>query len=157
MEQFHSTIGSIAREMLQNFTRKDQKDGAPLWDLREHATWQHRLIMEACGEGLLRPETYSAVFKILLEIYLADNKEQAEDFLYDIEPCQDTKELTAWLHASEKHLEYLNRALRSQKSTDAHKILAEAYKLYLQDLGTRLIEAIDGYILQYIYNGRAAN
>lgn len=157
MEQFHSTIGSVAREMLQNFTRKDRKNGAPLWDLRENVAWQHRLIMEACGERQLGPEAYSAVFKILLEIYLADNREQAEDFLYDIEPCQDTAELTAWLHASEKHVEYLNRALRGQKSTDARKILAEAHKLYLQDLGVRLIEAIDSYILQYLYNGRAAN
>lgn len=157
MEQFHSTIGSVAREMLNNFTRKDRNDGMPFWDLRENVEWQHRLVVDACGERVLGPEAYSAVFKILLEIYLAENKEQAEDFLYDIDPGSNVSELTAWLHASDKHVDYLNRVLRRGKPADARNLLAEAHKLYLQDLGVRLIEAIDGYILQYIYNGRAAN
>ncbi len=157
MEQYHSTIGSVAREMLQNFTRKETGNGAPFWDLRENVAWQHQLVMDACGERVAGPAVYSAVFKILLEIYLAENKEQAEDFLYEIDPCTEVSELTAWLHISDRNMDYLNRVLYHGKPADARNMLAEAHKLYLQDIGARLIEAIDGYILQYIYNGRAAN
>lgn len=157
MEQYHSTIGSVAREMLQNFTRKETGNGAPFWDLRENVAWQHQLVTDACGERVAGPAEYSAVFKILLEIYLAENKEQAEDFLYEIDPCTEVSELTAWLHASNRNMDYLNRVLYHGKPADARHMLAEAHKLYLQDIGARLIEAIDGYILQYIYNGRAAN
>lgn len=157
MEQYHSTIGSVAREMLQNFTRKETGNGAPFWDLRENVAWQRQLVMDACGERAAGPAVYSAVFKILLEIYLADNKEQAEDFLYEIDPCTEVSELTAWLHTSDRNMDYINRVLYCGKPADARNMLAEAHKLYLQDMGARLIEAIDGYILQYIYNGRAAN
>ncbi len=151
MEQVQANIGSISRKVLENYTKKDHKDGTQFWDLREDVEWQHHLVMEAYKDRMLCPEAYNTVFKILMEIFIAENEEQAEDFLYDIEPHQDINELTSWLHSSPQNIEYLTAALRENGVSDGVKILAKAHKLFMQEIGNNLIQAISEYLAKNTY------
>lgn len=145
-----SNIGSISRRFLQNFTKKTHSNGGTFWDLRENIEWQHQLVMEACNNQMLSPEVYSAVFKILIEIYVADNREQAEEFLYDIEPYGELSDLTAWLAAAPENVTYLSTVMREGNAQDAEAALAKAHKRYLVDIGTNLIDALEQYIAREV-------
>lgn len=148
MEQLQSTIGSVAREMLKNFTKRDNRNGRQVWDLREYVDWQQHIVMEAYGGRELCPEAYGAVFRILLEIYLARQREEAEEFLREIEPYDNVSELTTWLDSSSENIKYVNRALAENYSTNGITVLGRAHQLYLQDIGRKLIDAIERHIHQ---------
>lgn len=151
MEQVQVNIGTISRRFLENFTRKDLKDGTKIWDLKEDVEWQHNLVIEAYEDRMLCPEAYNTVFKILMEIFVAENDEQAEDFLYDIEPYNDINDLTSWLHSSTRNIEFLTAALRENGVTDGEKVLEKAHTLFLQEIGFNLIEAIKAYLAKGAY------
>lgn len=136
------TLGSICRVMLQNYTRHTRQDGRKYWDLREDVDWQHQLVMDACGDRMLSPEAYAGVFRILMEIYIAENRAQAEEFLGDIEPYAGIEDLTGWLHSSAQNLDYLTRALREGYCRDGAEALARAHQLFLIEIGHNLIEAL---------------
>ncbi len=146
MHHAFPTIGSISREILDNFTKKTLKDGSQFWDFREDIEWQHHIVMDAYGHRMLCPEAYNTIFKILMEVYIADNSEQAEDFLVDIEPHATTSQLTGWLHSASENVEYLSRAMAVVTSNDGTEALAMAHKLFLQEVGASLIQAIKRYI-----------
>ncbi len=151
MEQLQSTIGSIAREMLRNFTKKEHSSGRQIWDLREYVDWQHHVVMEAYGDRELCPEAYASVFRVLLEIYVAEYREEAEDFLRDIEPYDTLSELTSWLDSSPENIKYVNRALQENYSTNAMNILARAHQLFLLEVGKNLIQAIERHIQRPVF------
>jgi hypothetical protein len=151
MEQTRITIGSISRQILENYTKKDYKDGAQFWDLRDDVEWQHNLVIEAYKDRMLCPEAYNTVFKILIEIFVAENEDEAEDFLDEIEPYEDINDLTSWLHSSTQNIEYLTTALHENGVSDGVKILAKAHKLFLKDIGTNLIRAISEFLAKDAY------
>lgn len=142
MEQLYSSIGSLARQMLGNFTRRTRRDGTPYWDLREDVDWQHQVVMEAWGNRMLCAEAYNTAFKLLLEIYIASNEEEAEEFLYEIEPYSEVRDLTGWLNSAPEHVEYLTEVLQADPPRDGREALARAHWLFLQDAGERLLKAI---------------
>lgn len=140
------TLGSICRVMLQNYTRHTRQDGRKYWDLREDVDWQHQLVMDAYGDRMLCPEAYASVFRVLMEIYIAENRVQAEEFLDDIEPYAGGDDLTGWLHSSEHNLDYLTRALRERPYRDGAEALSRAHQLFLIEIGQNLIEALSRMI-----------
>lgn len=140
------SLGSICRVMLQNYTRHTRQDGRKYWDLREDVDWQHQLVMDAYGERMLCPEAYASVFKVLMEIYIAENRAQAEEFLGDIEPYAGIDDLTGWLYSSASNLDYLTRALRERHYRDGAEALARAHQLFLIEIGQNLIEALSRVI-----------
>ena len=149
MEQLQTTrinIGSLSRQILQNFTQKERKDGSTFWDLRNDIEWQHQLAIEACEQSMLSPESYATIFKILIEIYVAENREQAEDFLYDIEPYAEVADLTAWLNAAPENVDYLTEAICQGTAKNGVEALAKAHKLFLIDIGMNLIEALAQHV-----------
>lgn len=151
MEQLHSTIGSVARRMLDDFTRYEEQDGSQYWKLREEGEWQHHILMDACEGRIDYPQAYDAVFKVLVEIYLAENREQAEEFLYDIEPYDNLTDLNAWLGASHKNVEYVTAILQRGNPSSGLEVLAKAHKLYLQEVGRRIIDALEEYVAHSVY------
>ena len=140
------TLGSLCRVMLQNYTRHTRQDGRKYWDLREAVDWQHQLVMDAYGERMLCPEAYASVFRILMEIYIAENRAQAEEFLDDIEPYAAAEELSGWLQSSTQNFDYLTRALRERHYRDGAEALARAHQLFLIEIGQNLIEALSRMI-----------
>ncbi len=146
MEQNHLTVGSISREMLKNFTRKHRSNGRQYWDLREDVDWQHRIVLTANNNRMLSGEVYSNIFRLLMEIYIAENTEQALEFLQNIEPYDTVSHLTGWLDASPENLKYLNQSLDDDFSNNGMKLLAKAHQMYLLELGQNLVHAIDDYI-----------
>ena len=151
MEPLHSTIGSLARQMLDDFTRNEEQNGSQYWQLREEAQWQHHLLVDACKGAIETPQACDAVFKVLIEIYLAENREQAEEFLYDIEPYDNLTDLTAWLSASHKNVEYVTAVLRQENPSSGMEVLAKAHKLYLQEIGRRIVKVLQEYVLRNAY------
>lgn len=151
MEQLQVTIGSVARQILDSFTRNENPDGSYTWHLREDIERQEYLAKEVLGNVGVQPETQNAVFKVLLEIYLAENTEQAEEFLGDIDPYDNIADLTTWLNASDTHVQYVTKALRKGNVNDGTQVLAKAHKLYLHDIGSKVIEAIQKRVLQYAH------
>lgn len=151
MQQLQSTIGGVARQMLDNFTREEKRDGLLFWKLREDTEWTHHLVMAACGDKMNSPQAHEAVFKVLIEISLAENREQAEEFLNDIEPYQTIAELTAWLDSSQKNVEFVTVVLQRGNPSSGMEVLAKAHKLYLQDIGRQIIDALQGYVVKNVY------
>ncbi|MCB0263508.1 MAG: hypothetical protein R3C41_01690 [Calditrichia bacterium] len=146
MEQNHLTVGSISREMLKNFTRKHRSNGRQYWDLRDDIDWQHRIVLTANNNRILSAEVYSNIFRLLMEIYIAENIDQALEFLQNIEPYDTVSHLTGWLDASPENLKYLNLSLDDDFSNNGMTLLAKAHQMYLLDLGQNLVHAIDNYI-----------
>jgi len=157
MEQLQSTIGGVARQMLNNFTREEERDGLQFWKLRENVEWPRHLVMAACGDRLDHPQAHEAVFKVLIEISLAENREQAEEFLNDIEPYHNLAELTAWLNGSQKNVEYVTAVLQRGNPSNGMEVLAKAHKLYLQDVGQQIIDALQGYVVKNVYAEKPLN
>lgn len=146
MQQDLPTIGGVAREMLESFTRRTRSDGSSAWSFRDDIEWQHRILSRAlkCSE---LPECCSeAVFYVLMEIYVAENVEQAEDFLSDITPYQSLDKLTSWLNADPANLDYVTQVLQEKAINDGKMLLAQANLLFLKNIGTRVITAIEDYI-----------
>ena len=148
MEHASLTIGDVSRQMLFNFTRKRRENGSTMWDLRPDADWQHRLVMETYQNPMPSEENYTAIFRILMEIHIADNQQEAMEFLEQIEPYEDVSDLTAWLNASKQHVRYLDAVLTEEEPGDAIRALATAHQRYLQDLGTKLIRRLHTYVQQ---------
>ena len=148
MEHVQVTIGSISREMLKNFSRRQRSNGRQCWDLREDITWQHRIVMAAYNDRILTSEVYSNIFRILMEIYVAENPEQAIEFLQEVEPYDTVSQLTGWLDASPENIKYVNLALQEDSMASGMTILSRAHKLYLKEVGLNLISAIDSHINQ---------
>jgi hypothetical protein len=149
MEQVQVTIGNVARQILGSFTMDENPGSLRSWHLREDMGRQERLVKEVLGSVGVYPETQKAVFKVLLEIYLAENKEQAEEFLDDIEPYDNIADLTAWLNDSESHIRYVTEALQEGNSNEGVQVLAKAHKFYLHHIGRKVIEAIHKRVLRY--------
>jgi len=157
MEQVYPTIGSISRQMLSNFTVRERGDGERFWDLREDIDWQHSIVMDAYGRRMLSPEAYATVVKLLVEIYVASNSEEAQEFLNDIEPYRETEELTGWLHASDSNIDYLTRILQHRTYADAEEALADAHKLFLQEVGKSLIASIEEHVNELCISTTSVN
>ncbi len=157
MQHVHPTIGEVSRQILQNFTRRELNDGRRIWGLEKEIEWQHQIVQNALDASIVTSEVYSSIFRILLEIFVANSQEEAEELLLEIEPSSDIKELTGWLHSSEKNIEYLNRVLRSKEISDGAAVLAAAQKMFLQEVGSRVISEIQRYIQQKEYASPALN
>ncbi len=150
MEHLNNTIGSISKEILKNFTKKEGSNGKQIWDLRKDIDWQQHIVMESYGNRTLCPEAYASIFRILLEIYIAESRIEAEEFLQNIEPYDTIPELTTWLDSSPDNIEYLNKALLENDRTNGLEILERAHQLYLKDIGLNLISSIYKHIEQPI-------
>ncbi|MEL6821761.1 MAG: hypothetical protein AAFP70_08380 [Calditrichota bacterium] len=146
MDQVFPTIGSISRQMLSNFTVRERGDGERFWDLREDVDWQHSIVMDAYGRRILSADAYATVVKLLVEIYIASNSEEALEFLNDIEPYREIEELTGWLHAADSNLDYLTRVMLKRQYFDAEEALSDAHCLFLQEIGKNLITAIEEHV-----------
>lgn len=146
MHQDLPTIGGVAREMLENFTQKTRPDGTVFWDFRDDVEWQYRILSSAMQAAEVPGSVNSAVFHVLMEIYVAENVEQAEDFLADIAPYATPDELTNWLNSDTRHLEYVTEILKHKIVKDGETLLAYANRLFLKRIGSRLISAIDRYL-----------
>lgn len=157
MHQVQPTIGEVSRQILQNFTRRELNDGRRIWDLEQNVDWQHEIIRNALQDPIENPEVCSSIFRILLEIFVASSQEEAEELLLEIEPSSDLRELTGWLHSSEKNIEYINQVLQIASSADGLTLLAMAQRLFLQDTGRRIIDEIQQYIHQKEYSSPALN
>jgi hypothetical protein len=157
MQQLQETIGGVARQMLDNFTKEEERDGLQFWKLREDVEWTHHLVMTACGDKMSSPQAHEAVFKVLIEISLAENREQAEEFLNDIEPYQNLAELTAWLNGSQQNVEFVTAVLQRGNPSSGMEVLAKAHKLYLQDIGRQIIDALQGYVVENVYAEKPLN
>ncbi len=141
MQHTNSLISIVSRQMLKNFTKK-RNNGSQYWDLKQDIDWQHNIVMDVYQDRNPSPEVYNAVFKVLLEIYVSENEEQAEEFLYDIEPYTEVSDLTRWLHSSPQNVQYLTIVVQSYQPQNGIQALAKAHQLYLQDVGQHVIEAI---------------
>jgi len=157
MEHLNNTIGSISKEILKNFTKKEGSTGKQIWDLRKDIDWQQHIVMESYGNRTLCPEAYASVFRILLEIYIAESRDEAEEFLQNIEPYDTIPELTAWLDSSPQNIEYLNKALSTDEHTNGLEILECAHRLFLQEIGLSLISSIYRHIEQPVLQFNATN
>lgn len=146
MDQVFPTIGSISRQMLSNFTVRERGDGERFWDLREDVDWQHSIVMDAYGQRILSADAYATVVKLLVEIYIASNTQEAQEFLNDIEPYREIEELTGWLHAADSNLNYLTRVMQQRQYIDAEEALADAHCLFLREIGKNLISAIEEHV-----------
>ncbi len=150
MEHEVLTIGQVAQQLLNNFVKEKRQEGPDYWVFQSSADWQHRIIEDISDSPILCPDIYSAVFRVLLEIFVADNEEQAEEFLWDIEPDISEVELTSWLNASPRHIHYLTIALRENNVKDGGDILRKAYRLFLIDIGMNLINNISRFLSQQV-------
>lgn len=148
MEHDVLTIGQVAQQLLNNFVKEKHQDGPAHWIFQSTADWQHRIIADIWDSPILSPDVYSAVFRVLLEIYVAENEDQAEEFLWEIEPAISDAELTGWLNASPRHIHYLTIALRENNVKDGGDVLRKAYRLFLLDIGMNLIHNIGRFLTQ---------
>ncbi|RMG25834.1 MAG: hypothetical protein D6732_21975 [Methanobacteriota archaeon] len=146
MEQQVLSIGDVARQLLNRFYKTSREDGSEVWLFQSDEDWQHQIIADVSDSPLQSPEQYSAIFRVLLEIFVAENQEQAEEFLLEMEPMVTPGELTAWLHASTSNLHYLTLALHKNNVKEAEDLLLGAYKIYLQNIGENIIRNINIYL-----------
>ena len=146
MEQQNQSIGSIARAMLKYFTPTHTDDGQISWQLGEAPEWVKRVIQQSCPGQSISPDFSNALFNILMEIYIADNYEEAVEFVLQMEPEKDIERLTAWLHKAPEHLQYLTNVLANNPVADGVTLLSLAYQDYLTEIGLRLTSAIDDYV-----------
>ncbi len=148
MEHDVLSIGHVAQQLLNNFVKEKRQVGPDYWIFQSSEDWQHRIIADIWDSPILSPEIYSAVFRILLEIFVAENEDQAEEFLWEIEPAVSDAELTGWLNASPQHIHYLTIALRENNVKDGGDVLRKAYRLFLLDIGKNLIRNISRFLTQ---------
>lgn len=141
-QQLSNNIGIVAREFLKNFTKKTRTDGSQFWDLARDIDWQHNLVMEAYGERMLCPEAYCSVFKILVEVFVASNREEAEEFLLDIEPYANISDLTGWLNSDSANIDYLTKVINHHNPADGVSALSIAHRSFLMDVGQKLINGL---------------
>lgn len=146
MEQQNQSIGSIAKAMLKCFTPTHFDEGQIIWQLGEAPEWVKRVVQRSYPDQSISPDFSNALFNILIEIYIADNYEEAAEFVMQMEPEKDIERLTAWLHKSPDHLQYLTNVLATNPVADGVTLLSLAYRDYLREIGLRLIGAIEDYI-----------
>jgi hypothetical protein len=146
MEQQIQTIGSVVRAMLKYFTPIYTDDAQISWELSDVPDWVSQIIQACWPNQPINTEISNILFHIFLEIYIAENYEEAVEFVMQIEPEEDIEKLTAWLHKNPKNLQYLSNVLANNPVADGVKLLSQAYQDFIMEIGLRLTSAIEDFI-----------
>jgi len=145
------TIKSVAQEMYDNLEMKTRDNGEKFICTKETIYWQRDIIHNAHLDRLPNDDIYDRIQTILEAFTYLDNdadQHEAQEVIYDIEPDIYTHDLTKWLHDHNANIGYLDQAMESScdSSTDATYLLMDAQKLYIEDIGDKVLQGIIDYI-----------
>jgi hypothetical protein len=143
-------IKTLATQLSEALERKKRTSGVEFITLREGSPkWMTDVVRSVHDHGKNPPNdtTYQFIARCaeaIAEITTTtlDDEEAAQEAIYSIEPDVYTYDLTAWLHASVLHVEYLTEVMEECSPTDGFNLLTMAQGRHIVEVGEALIAAL---------------
>lgn len=139
------TVKEVATEMLQNFTRKERKDGTKFYHTKNDIEWQKEIIFTSHGDKLPDDYVYEFIYEALIQLAEVAEEGSEEDAIYEIESDVYTNELTAWLHSRCDRVYYIEEAIQNG-AKDGFAVLAMAQQTEKHEVAFAVLNGIRKYI-----------
>ena len=143
------TIQSTAKEMCDNFIQKERENGDKFYCIKDNIDWQRDIIHKAHLDRMPNDDSYNRIYDFLSSFCDLDGTAIEEDFsevVYQTEPDVYTSDLTKWLNDYNENVYYLTEAIEQGLASDGFQLLSCAQKIYLEEIGTALLEGIIEHI-----------
>lgn len=145
-----TTFRKVAEEARQLFERVEAKsaEDAPKYafklDVIQSNDRVYRAISDALYslDGISHDSAYRFAVETLDLIEDADDEDEAERMIEEMEPDVYTSSLTEWLNEHNAHVYYMTQAAEEYGTTDGFNQLQVAQKLCMEEVAREILEAV---------------
>jgi hypothetical protein len=141
------TIQSLAKELSRAFVTNKRNDGQEYVHLKEGSPeWMTEVVRAIHGDKLPDDTTYRFIERCADAI--ADAGDDPTEAIYSMEADIYTSDLTAWLHARNDHVFYLDEALSEDAPKSGFDLLYAAQKRQIEEIGSALVSELEARVTE---------